>query len=435
MYFDGRIALSYLTVPAAGSLVGLSEGLGLSPNFAESDLSALRTCGPRPPVAQNAEVHTPADMPLMIALGAHDDPPDELVFIITSLPAGRLRDAHNGQAIEPGALPYSLVSGGNRLKYIPPTGFTGSAAFQFQADDGCVPPDGGPSNVATVSISVGSPWRVYSFSLDKDPGWSTEGAWAFGQPTGGGSHDGDPTSGYTGDNVYGYNLDGDYSDEMGSAEYLTSPAIDCTGLADVELRFRRWLGVEAASFDHADVQVSNDGVVWTPAWEHIGGTISDSSWQLIELDISALADDQETLYVRWGMGGTDDMLTYPGWNIDDVEIWAVDHWMRRGDYDADADVDRDDHAWFGQCLGGPDLPPPTNEDVTEEECRAAFDADRDGDVDLDDFGRFQSWFTGWLPPEATADADLVPRAAPVIPENGDPSCPAPLTASPGRIVR
>ncbi|MFP6596163.1 MAG: hypothetical protein VCC01_01790, partial [Candidatus Hydrogenedentota bacterium] len=48
------------------------------------------------------------------------------------------------------------------------------------------------------------------FNMDSNPGWTTEGAWAFGTPTGGGTNSGDPTSGHTGSNVYGYNLSGDY---------------------------------------------------------------------------------------------------------------------------------------------------------------------------------------------------------------------------------
>ena len=71
--------------------------------------------------------------------------------------------------------------------------------------------------------------RLCSFSLDTDPSWTTEGEWAFGQPTGGGGTDGvpDPTIGYTGSNVYGYNLSGDYTNNL-SETHLTSTVIDCT---------------------------------------------------------------------------------------------------------------------------------------------------------------------------------------------------------------
>jgi hypothetical protein len=166
---------------------------------------------------------------------------------------------------------------------------------------------------------------VYSFPMDTDPGWTTAGQWAFGQPTGAGSYNGDPTSGHTGSNVYGYNLNGDYGNNL-PATYLTTTAIDCTGLSDVSLTFWRWLGVESNShYDEATVEVSNDGSTWTTIWRatDLGFAVSDSSWQYQEFDVAALADNQATVYVRWGMGPTDSSLTYPGWNIDDVQIIAV----------------------------------------------------------------------------------------------------------------
>lgn len=90
----------------------------------------------------------------------------------------------------------------------------------------------------TVTLDVGVPMPVYTWDLSTNPGWSTQGQWAWGQPTGGGGQYGnpDPTGGYTGPNVYGYNLFGDYTNNM--PEYaLTTPAIDCSELTRVTLRF------------------------------------------------------------------------------------------------------------------------------------------------------------------------------------------------------
>lgn len=176
-----------------------------------------------------------------------------------------------------------------------------------------------------VRLTVGIPVVVYEWTFDTNPGWTIAGQWAFGQPTGGGSSNGDPTSGYTGNNVYGYNLTGDYTDNL-SATYLRSEAFDCTGLADVTLKFRRWLGVESNSnYDEATIEASNNGSSWTVIWRATDGgvDISDSSWQLVEYSLAAVADDQATVYVRWGMGPTDGGLTFPGWNIDDVQIVAI----------------------------------------------------------------------------------------------------------------
>jgi len=164
---------------------------------------------------------------------------------------------------------------------------------------------------------------VYEFPMDTDPGWSTEGQWAFGPPTGGGGAygDPDPTSGYTGTNVYGYNLNGDYAD--GIPEYhLSSTPIDCTDYTGVRLTFWRWLGVESSSYDHAYVRVSADGSSYVTVWEHSGSSMSDGAWVYQEFDISAIADGQSTVYLRWTMGTTDGSVAYCGWNIDDVRLIA-----------------------------------------------------------------------------------------------------------------
>lgn len=174
----------------------------------------------------------------------------------------------------------------------------------------------------SVSLAVGEPAVQYEWTLDSSPGWTTAGDWAFGQPTGGGSHNGDPNGGYSGTNVYGYNLSGDYPNQL-PATYLTTPAINCSDVYSVQLSFQRWLGVESNSnYDEATVEVSNDGTNWQVIWRATatGDAVSDDSWRLQIFDISAAADDQPTVYVRWGMGPTDYGLTYPGWNIDDIQI-------------------------------------------------------------------------------------------------------------------
>ncbi|MBN1425931.1 T9SS type A sorting domain-containing protein [Candidatus Fermentibacteria bacterium] len=174
----------------------------------------------------------------------------------------------------------------------------------------------------SVILAVGQQRVYHQWLLDEDPGWTTEGAWAFGQPTGGGgSHGGpDPTAGYTGVNVYGYNLTGDYPDDL-PARHLITTAIDCTDLYNVRLRFWRWLGVETPEYDQASISVSGDGISWTRVWTN-PAEITDQSWVAQELDISAMADNQATVYVRWTMGPTDEGWTYCGWNIDDIQILA-----------------------------------------------------------------------------------------------------------------
>ncbi len=174
-----------------------------------------------------------------------------------------------------------------------------------------------------VTLQVGGPSLVYDFPMDSDPGWSTEGLWEFGQPTGDGGDHGnpDPSSGYTGNYVYGYNLNGDYENDL-DEQNLTTTALDFSNVSDVTLSFWRYLGVEQPSYDHAYLKISSNGSTWTTLWENTA-VVEDSSWTYEEYDISAYADGESTVYIRWVMGETDGSWQYCGWNIDDIEIWGI----------------------------------------------------------------------------------------------------------------
>lgn len=183
----------------------------------------------------------------------------------------------------------------------------------------------GSQQVLTRQLSIAVIVSAYSFNLDTRPDWVCEGGWEFGTPSGGGSHNGDPKSGYTGSFVFGYNLNGDYPNDMPAAEYLTTSAFDCRQLAHVLLRFRRWLGVESSIYDKANIQISNDGYSWTTIWSNPTSAVQDTAWTLQTFDLSSFADFQAAVYIRWGMGPTDSSASYPGWNLDDIEICGLRH--------------------------------------------------------------------------------------------------------------
>jgi len=128
----------------------------------------------------------------------------------------------------------------------------------------------------------------------------------------------DPTEGSNGENVFGYNLAGDYPNGIGQ-EYLVSPVFNCSGKNNIHLRYDRWLCVGEPSDDHASVQVSNNGSDWITVWEN-PAVISDNTWMDIDLDISDVADDQSSVILRWIMGSTNGSTRYGGWNIDDIEV-------------------------------------------------------------------------------------------------------------------
>jgi uncharacterized repeat protein (TIGR01451 family) len=158
---------------------------------------------------------------------------------------------------------------------------------------------------------------IYWADMDADPGWSgyQSQQWQWGQPAG---SNGDPTSGYSGNNVVGYNLSGSYANRMSSTSYVTTPAINCAGRTAVTLSFWRWLGVQGSASDHASLDVSNNGTTWTNIWQNPASNLVETSWSRQSYDIAAIADNQPTVYIRWGMGPTNNNTRYCGWNIDDV---------------------------------------------------------------------------------------------------------------------
>jgi len=171
--------------------------------------------------------------------------------------------------------------------------------------------------VSAVPLSAAT--AIHTFTLDIDPGWATTGGWAWGAPLG--TND-DPPAGYTGSYVYGNSLGAHYNNSI-AAETLTTTALDCSSSEGTTLTFRRWLGVEYSTYDHASIAVSNDGgSTWTTVWANPDAVISDTYWQLCSYDIADLADGQSDVRIRWTLGPTDISVTYCGWNIDDIQIWS-----------------------------------------------------------------------------------------------------------------
>jgi len=167
---------------------------------------------------------------------------------------------------------------------------------------------------------------VKNYSMDETPNWTIQGQWEFGQPLGlGGSSYGnpDPNSGYTGINVYGINLAGDYTTAIGEPYYLTTGAIDCSHFEDIKVSFMSRLNIDGSNYAQCKFEVSINGTDWVTLWNNTPEPVTDNDWNKMEFDISEYADDNPTLYLRWGYQIIDRAYPYSGWNIDDVELWGT----------------------------------------------------------------------------------------------------------------
>ena len=357
---------------------------------------ALSMCGPQAPHAFDGSAATDTNTPVTITLTAQDDglpdPPGAMTYIIATLPAhGTLRDPAGGLI---GTVPYTLLNFGTQVIYRPSNYYDGIDSFTFRANDGGVPPEGGDSNNATVSIIVGGPRKVLEFKLDSDPGWFVSGEWAFGHPTGqGGQSHGhpDPSNGATGANVYGVNLAGDYSTTPGGPYCVCTDALDLTGITQTSVKFQRWLNTDYQWYVYATIHVSNNGTTWTELWNNGWSEVADFCWSPREYSISAVADNQPAVYILWGYQIGSGAWAYSGWNIDDIEIWGLAPPPNAvGDLNCDGSVDFGDINPFVLTLADPAL-----YNTTYPDCDINLaDINGDGSVDFGDINPFVALLVG-----------------------------------------
>ncbi len=210
------------------------------------------------------------------------------------------------------------VSIGGSANLLAPGSYTGTLDFTNNATAATQP--------RAIALDVLPAQRVFYFPMDTDPGWAKNGAWAFGTPLGGGGGAygfPDPTSGATGTKVYGVNLSGNHSTTLGAALHLTCGPLNFTGKTNTVLQFQRWLNSDSPPFVQLTIEVSTNGTAFTRVWGN-GFEITENAWGKQHYNISAIADNQPAVYLRWTYrilkNGARPMS---GWNIDDVEILAT----------------------------------------------------------------------------------------------------------------
>jgi len=181
----------------------------------------------------------------------------------------------------------------------------------------------------TFGFSVGTytPAFTEGFEGAGDAGWThvqlaTQDDWQRGAPAGKG---GDPIVAASGSSVWGNDLGGSgfngiYQPNVNN--YLESPAINLSGKTNLHLRYQRWLTVEDGLYDQATIKV-NGSTVWTnPATPGGSANTLDTTWTLHDVNIAALADNNASVKLRFGLQ-SDGGLEFGGWNLDDVQVSSV----------------------------------------------------------------------------------------------------------------
>ncbi|OVE75464.1 hypothetical protein BVX97_04515 [bacterium E08(2017)] len=184
------------------------------------------------------------------------------------------------------------------------------------------------TNLIEIAVKWLEQNPFFTNNLDDAAGWSFEGQWEFGQPSHG------ATSGHTGNNAICTDLDSYYMFNNPVTHYATSPAMDCSNRTGVTLSLWRILKTS----DPVCIEASaDDGNTWQTVWAYSGTQNSgehDSNWTLMSVDISAVADNESQVKLRFGLGPTDSSHTGSGFLIDDIVLLDS---PTNGLYDIDTD--------------------------------------------------------------------------------------------------
>lgn len=177
---------------------------------------------------------------------------------------------------------------------------------------------------------------IYLDRFDTISGWTFTGEFERGVPKGlGGSGSGfaDPDTAYSDTMIIGTDVTGadtisngdtnhfpgDYEREIGQyADQAISPLLPLRYFNKLSLDFRRWLNIENS--DRAYIDVSNDnGKTWENVWRNFT-FFFENNWAQQTLDISDVADKQDSVRIRFALGPTDTINHNSGWNIDNFMI-------------------------------------------------------------------------------------------------------------------
>ncbi len=314
-------------------------------------------------VACAAELAEPVDLRVQhVPLGSTADAggPYEVRAVVTSLTASPVAGADLVWRVDGGpwqtrAMLETGAQPGEWASSIPGRFGSGEVEYYVHATDAAGheewAPEGANPGDEAWSFTVGSVVTIHAESFDgpTDAGWThaqlaTQDDWQRGAPTG--QNGTDPAAPFSGAACWGNDLglpgfNGDYQPNVDN--YLQSPPIDCSSHAGVRLRYRRWLTVEDALFDRAAIEVNGQTVWQNPASPGGIDHLLDGAWVEHEVDVSAHADQQAAVTVRYRLT-SDGGLQFGGWNVDDFALVSV----------TDGDVPSlvADRAWLSATQGG-----------------------------------------------------------------------------------
>ncbi len=197
-------------------------------------------------------------------------------------------------------------------------------AFDDQGDSETLP-FGMDIDAPPFSFFVGNRIQLYfnDFEGGGDEDWyhseiQNQDDWQRGAPQG---KEGDPTSAYSGSKIWGNDLgasgwNGRYASNTHNR--LFSPVFDFTDEPVVILEYQRWLVIQQAPYDLAEIWV-NSKEVWQNA---AGADHADTEWTKHTLDISEWAAGKAWVRIEFHLISNGSVET-GGWNIDDFALYGL----------------------------------------------------------------------------------------------------------------
>lgn len=160
---------------------------------------------------------------------------------------------------------------------------------------------------SATNFTIAEPSNVIlDANMDTNPGFTTTGLFEYGVPV----SPNKALSAHTGTNIY----DTDLNATCTTGSTLTTKSLDCSNHRGVNLDF--WY--HAYTFSTIKFEISNDNSNWIELFTDTDTTINN--WINKSYDISAIADGQRTVYVRWSLIGTNTYYGGDGLAIDDVKV-------------------------------------------------------------------------------------------------------------------
>jgi hypothetical protein len=184
-------------------------------------------------------------------------------------------------------------------------------------------PKAAPTDAFQYDVGTLTTHQSYDFEPVSDESWThaqvlTQDDWHHDITNG---KAGDPPAAYSGARLWGNDLgpegwNGLYKPDVNN--YLLSPVFNFSGKTGLRLRFQRWLSVEEAIYDQAELFVNGTQIFVNPLF----GNLIDGAWTAQDYDIGALADNNASVQFKFELT-SDAGLEFGGWNIDDFRVVSL----------------------------------------------------------------------------------------------------------------